>query len=52
MLNTLRPLTLFFFQIGLLGALGIRATLITDGKTPVNLYQAPNGAITPLGGQH
>jgi len=36
-------------KVGLLGALGIRATLITDGKTPVNLYQAPNGAITPLG---
>jgi len=37
-------------QILMLQGLGIRSTLITDGKTPVNLYQAPNGAITPLGG--
>lgn len=36
-------------KIGMLQSLGIRATLITDGKTPVNLYQAPNGSITPLG---
>lgn len=33
----------------MLKSLGIRATLITDGKTPVNLYQAPNGSITPIG---
>jgi len=36
-------------KIGMLQALGIRSTLITDGKTPVNLYQAPNGNITPIG---
>lgn len=35
-------------QYGMLQALGIRSTLITDGKTPVNLYQAGNGQITPL----
>jgi len=35
-------------KMGLLQGLGIRSTLITDGKTPINLYQAPGGAIHPI----
>lgn len=35
-------------QIHMLQGLGIRSTLITDGKTPVNLLQASNGMIQPM----
>lgn len=28
--------------------LGIRGALITDGSTPVNLYQGANGMINPM----
>ena len=35
-------------QLHMLQGLGIRSTLITDGKTPVNLYQASNGNLTPM----
>jgi len=35
-------------QIHMLQGLGIRGTLITDGSTPVNLYQAGNGMISPM----
>lgn len=34
-------------QIGMLQGLGIRGTLITDGKTPVNLFQSPSGTLHP-----
>lgn len=35
-------------QIHMLQGLGIRGTLITDGTTPINLYQAGNGMIQPM----
>jgi len=35
-------------QIHMLQGLGIRSTLITDGKSPVNLFQASNGMIQPM----
>ena len=35
-------------QVEMLQALGIRSTLITDGKSPVNLYQASNGLLQPM----
>ena len=36
----------------MLQGLGIRSTLITDGKTPINLYQAGNGIMQPMIQQH
>jgi len=35
-------------QIHMLQGLGIRSALITDGKTPINLYQSGNGMIQPM----
>lgn len=35
-------------KMNMLQGLGIKSTLITDGKTPINLYQAPNGNIYPV----
>ena len=34
-----------FLQMQLLQGLGIQNTLITDGKTPLNLYQASQGTV-------
>jgi major vault protein len=32
-------------QAKLLGGLGIKSTLITDGKSPINLFQTAQGLI-------
>ena len=34
----------------MLSALGVRNTLITDGKTPLNLYQGPTGMMQQMWG--
>jgi len=34
-------------QVGLLKGLGIQNVLITDGSTPLNLYQSPGGFVQP-----
>jgi major vault protein len=31
----------------MLQSLGIQSVLITDGRTPINMYGSPNGGYTP-----
>ena len=35
-------------EVRMLEALGIHSTLISDGKTPVNLYRGVKGDIQPI----
>jgi len=37
-------------QVKLLKSLGLQSTLITDGHTPINLFQTAHGLIGALGG--
>lgn len=42
---------LYFFintQMELLKGLGIQSIVITDGKTPLNMYQSPEGVALPM----
>lgn len=36
-------------QVRMMNALGIKATLITDGKNPINLFQAASGMVSTTG---
>ena len=44
-LYTLFPIS--YRQIRLLKGLGIKSVLLTDGKTPVNLYGSQGGGYNP-----
>ena len=37
-------------QVKMLQALGLKSTVITDGKTPINLFNTAQGLIGGLGG--
>jgi len=39
----------FSLQVKLLRSLGLKSTLITDGKTPINLFQTAQGLIGAIG---
>lgn len=39
------------FQLKMLSALGLQSTLITDGNSPINLFNTANGLIGNLNGQ-
>ena len=37
-------------QVKMLQALGLKSTVITDGKTPINLFNTAQGLIGGMGG--
>ena len=37
------------FQLKMLSALGLQSTLITDGNSPINLFNTANGLIGNVG---
>jgi len=38
-------------QAKLLGGLGVKSLLITDGNSPINLFNTANGLVGNFGGQ-
>ena len=38
-------------QVKLLSALGLKSTLITDGNSPINLFNTAHGLVGSMGGQ-
>lgn len=38
----------FVFQVKLLQSLGLKSTLITDGNSPINLFDTANGLVGGL----
>ena len=39
------PLLQILLQVKMLQALGMKSTLITDGKSPINLFTTANGLV-------
>lgn len=42
---TERDLLLFLMQVKLLQSLGLKSTLITDGNSPINLFNTASGLL-------
>ena len=38
-------------QVKLLSSLGLKSTLITDGNSPINLFNTAHGLVGSMGGQ-